>query len=148
MFLTTNDQSLLDLRSHDHWGVSAVPHIVPTSRRQCNVIFCVCKGVPPSPKIIMMDRCFWKNNRKSPSGLQQGLAEIPTAGDLGDRGDWVSTEYQGGSWRLVAEEIGLSIVVDIFVEWCFAISLLLTWPCIMWFRSWQMSLKDIPSCKN
>lgn len=38
---------------------------------------------------------FWKNNRKSPSGLQQGLEEIPTAGDLGDRGDLVSTEYQG-----------------------------------------------------
>lgn len=30
---------------------------------------------------------FLEKQCKSPSGLQQGLAEIPTAGDLGDRGD-------------------------------------------------------------
>lgn len=133
MFLTTNDQSLLDLRSHDHRGVGAMPHIVPPTRRQCNVIFCVCKGVPPSPKsswwIVVLEKQsqisfratvgIRRNSHSRRFGWQRRFSFL--------------TEYQLGSQTCSKlEEIGLFIVVDI-LEWYFVISLLLIWPCIMWY---------------
>lgn len=69
-----------------------------------------------------------RNSHSRRFGWQRRLSFYRISGgfsETGSRGNWIIY------WP-----------VDIFVEWCFAISLLLTWPCIMWFRSWEMSLKD------